>query len=321
MATASIENHLTFWKSVAESLSANKALLTALREARSALSGTPFDEAIDALIQAVTAGESLWKAMGRQAELFPPAIQAMARAGEAGGVLDVIAKRVGKCVEEGTFAIPGSTRPKPPDAVRFWRALGWLLASGVPIVEAFEIEQGELTDENWRTAVLSLENAVRGGETLAGAMRAMPDLFPNEVTAAVDLGERTGDVDVQALRIADALQKDDMSTLKPDPAALEAAIRKARAESEPHRFLNGIFLLAMQRRASDIHLDPLPDGRGRVRLRVDGVLHDTDRVPHDLFPAVAARIKTMANLEHNEHQRPQLGRIQLDLAGKACDVA
>jgi type II secretory ATPase GspE/PulE/Tfp pilus assembly ATPase PilB-like protein len=320
MASASIKNHLAFWKSMAESLGARNAPLKALRNARSALSGTPFDEAIDALIQAVTAGESLWKAMGRQPRLFPLAIQAMTHAGEAGGVLDVIAKRIGKCLEEGTFSVPGDRLPGPPDAVRFWRAIGWLLASGVPVIESLEIVRRELTDEKWRAAALSFQNAARGGQTLASAMRDRPDLFPNELTAAVDFGEATGDLDVQALRIADALQKGDLNTLTPDPAALAAAVQRAQEESAPRKRLNDILLLASQRRASDIHLDPVSDGGGRVRLRIDGVLHDIDAVPRGLFAAVLARVKIVANLDHNEHQRPQLGRIQLDLAGEACEV-
>lgn len=319
MSPASIEHHLTFWKNMADGLGGGKPLLTALRETRSALAGSPLGEAMDSLIRALTSGETLWKAMSRQPDFFSPAMQTMTRAGEVGGVLDVIARRVGKCLEEGTFSAPGNPLPQPPDAVRFWRTFGWLLASGVPIIETFEIVRGELTDETWRAAARSLQSAVLAGKSLAEAMRAAPDVFPTEVTTAVELGETTRDLDVQALRIADALQKGDLAMLPPDSAAVKAAIQKAREETEPYRIVNQTLLRAMRDHASDIHLDPLANDSGRVRLRVDGVLHDADPVSAGLFPAIVARIKIMANLDHNEHQRPQLGRIQLVIAGKEYD--
>jgi len=65
---------------------------------------------------------------------------------------------------------------------------------------------------------------------------------------------------------------------------------------------------ALRNRASDIHLEPMPDGL-RVRYRIDGVLRDITTMPADLSRKVIVALKVMSKMDISESRRPQDGRI------------
>jgi general secretion pathway protein E len=71
------------------------------------------------------------------------------------------------------------------------------------------------------------------------------------------------------------------------------------------------------RRVSDIHIEPYETGLV-VRMRVDGVLRETLRMPPHVAPVVVSRIKVMARLDIAERRVPQDGRIGLTLGRKAA---
>jgi len=66
---------------------------------------------------------------------------------------------------------------------------------------------------------------------------------------------------------------------------------------------------AVQQRASDIHIEPYRGG-ARVRLRVDGVLREAERLPADLHRRLVSRLKLIAELDIAERRRPQDGRAR-----------
>lgn len=68
-------------------------------------------------------------------------------------------------------------------------------------------------------------------------------------------------------------------------------------------------------RASDIHIDPIPTAV-RVRLRIDGVLHDRFSFPKEIHAEVIARIKVLAGLRSDEHFATQDGRFRFEGEGK-----
>jgi type II secretory ATPase GspE/PulE/Tfp pilus assembly ATPase PilB-like protein len=65
---------------------------------------------------------------------------------------------------------------------------------------------------------------------------------------------------------------------------------------------------ALRNRASDIHLEPTPEGL-RVRYRIDGVLRDITRLPLDVSRKVIVALKVMSNMDIAESRCPQDGRI------------
>lgn len=66
---------------------------------------------------------------------------------------------------------------------------------------------------------------------------------------------------------------------------------------------------AFDNRASDIHIEPKRD-ISKLRLRIDGILHDIGEIPSGVHPAFIARIKILARMDIAEKRRPQDGRIK-----------
>ncbi|MBE9129243.1 MULTISPECIES: GspE/PulE family protein [unclassified Coleofasciculus] len=65
---------------------------------------------------------------------------------------------------------------------------------------------------------------------------------------------------------------------------------------------------ALRNRASDIHLEPTPEGL-RVRYRIDGILRDITTLPPDISRPCVVALKVMSNMDIAESRRPQDGRI------------
>jgi general secretion pathway protein E len=85
------------------------------------------------------------------------------------------------------------------------------------------------------------------------------------------------------------------------------------------RLINGIIADAARNGVSDIHIEPYESGLV-VRMRIDGVLRETLRMPPHVAPVVVSRVKVMARLDIAERRVPQDGRMGLTLGGKLLDV-
>ena len=96
-------------------------------------------------------------------------------------------------------------------------------------------------------------------------------------------------------------------------------LKDLASEAPVIRLVNLVINHALERRASDIHIEPF-ENRLIVRYRVDGVLHETESPPRRLSAAVISRIKIMANLDIAERRLPQDGRIKLRIQGKEIDL-
>jgi type IV pilus assembly protein PilB len=87
------------------------------------------------------------------------------------------------------------------------------------------------------------------------------------------------------------------------------------------RLVNSVIFQAAEDGASDIHFEPQEDSLA-VRLRIDGVLHEVQRIPKRLSAGVTTRLKVLAKLDIAERRRPQDGRISLNAqqAGRLLDI-
>jgi len=87
------------------------------------------------------------------------------------------------------------------------------------------------------------------------------------------------------------------------------------------KFVNQIVWEAHQRRATDIHVEPMEKDL-RIRYRIDGVLHQTP-VPAALKQfqsAIISRIKVMAHLDIAEKRLPQDGKISVRIKDEEIDI-
>jgi general secretion pathway protein E len=103
-----------------------------------------------------------------------------------------------------------------------------------------------------------------------------------------------------------------------DAAQIEH-LRDMASEAPVIRLVNNMISLAIERRSSDIHLEPF-EKDFQIRYRVDGVLHLQDPPPRELRAAVISRIKLMAKLNIAERRLPQDGRIRIKVMGHEVDL-
>ncbi|MFV3316215.1 GspE/PulE family protein [Pseudomonas sp. NY15374] len=73
---------------------------------------------------------------------------------------------------------------------------------------------------------------------------------------------------------------------------------------------------AIEQRASDIHLEPHHD-EGRLRYRIDGLLHTVYQFPAGVVLALVSRLKHLGRMDVAEKRRPQDGRLKSRLPGSA----
>ena len=126
------------------------------------------------------------------------------------------------------------------------------------------------------------------------------DTSLQDLTAGEDFG------DLEGLEVGEDRREEEVASAEVDDAPVV-------------KFVNKTMLDAIRRGASDIHFEPY-EKYYRVRLRMDGVLHETSKPPIALAGKIAARIKVMARLDVSERRVPQDGRIKLKLSrNKAID--
>jgi general secretion pathway protein E len=107
-----------------------------------------------------------------------------------------------------------------------------------------------------------------------------------------------------------------------DQAALNEGdverLRDSAREAPVIRFVSNVISEAVRLRASDIHIEPLAD-RVQIRLRIDGMLLQSQTLPKQMSAGVISRIKILARLNIAERRLPQDGRIALPVEGRMVD--
>src|SRR3954469_10788248 len=105
-----------------------------------------------------------------------------------------------------------------------------------------------------------------------------------------------------------------------DGADDQLTVDKLTADSSPViRLVDTTIYSAIQRRASDIHIETQDDAV-HVKYRIDGVLQPAMRSLQKQFhSSIISRIKVMAELDIAEKRVPQDGRFKLRVPGKTID--
>jgi len=88
-----------------------------------------------------------------------------------------------------------------------------------------------------------------------------------------------------------------------------ASLEKQGGEAPIIKLVNALMLSAIQKGASDIHIEPYEKDM-RVRFRIDGQLHSVMTPAIKFRDPIVSRVKIMARLDIAEKRLPQDGRIK-----------
>ncbi len=104
-----------------------------------------------------------------------------------------------------------------------------------------------------------------------------------------------------------------------ETAAELEQLRDMASEAPVIRLVNAMIAQAVEKRASDIHIEPF-EKEVKVRFRIDGVLQEQEPPPRELKAAVISRLKLMAKMNIAERRLPQDGRIKMKTLGREVDL-
>ena len=99
------------------------------------------------------------------------------------------------------------------------------------------------------------------------------------------------------------------------------AVQTSAKDSTPsvEALVNRFLERAILDRGSDIHIDPSEE-KVRVRVRIDGILHELYAYPPDLHLSVISRIKVLSNLDISEKRHPQDGGFRYHHKDNPVDI-
>src|SRR3712207_4171483 len=114
----------------------------------------------------------------------------------------------------------------------------------------------------------------------------------------------------KALEETAAIVDDDVEVLDELEQIDVASLERQSGEAPVIRLVNLMLMSAIQKGASDIHIEPY-EKEFRVRFRIDGILYNVMAPPMKFRDAITSRIKIMSKLDIAEKRLPQDGRIKL----------
>ena len=142
---------------------------------------------------------------------------------------------------------------------------------------------------------------------MVGARSAIEGMLKKSESSQRVLDEATEEFQIQVL-------KDD------DLGDENLTVERLTSDSSPIiRLVDSTIYTAIQRRASDIHIETQDDAV-YVKYRIDGVLQSAMRpIAKRFHSSILSRIKVMAELDIAEKRVPQDGRFRLRVPGKTID--
>ncbi|GAC1388849.1 MAG: GspE/PulE family protein [Vulcanimicrobiaceae bacterium] len=146
---------------------------------------------------------------------------------------------------------------------------------------------------------------------------AIPDLDADDVIDRVRLA--TG-MQVQAVAAPREEIRAQLHLFYPAGPVEAARVSRARDDEAPAIvMLNHIHDHAVLAHASDLHIEPTRTG-GRVRKRIDGILHEMHELRPELFAQILSRIKLLAGMDIADKRQPQDGRYSIEAHGRTIDA-
>ncbi len=113
--------------------------------------------------------------------------------------------------------------------------------------------------------------------------------------------------------LEDVAIEDDVEVLEELEQIDVASLEKQSGEAPVIRLVNLMLMSAIQKAASDIHIEPY-EKEFRIRFRIDGILYNVMAPPMKFRDAITSRVKIMSKLDIAEKRLPQDGRIKIRFA-------
>ena len=155
---------------------------------------------------------------------------------------------------------------------------------------------------------------------------------PNDVVTRDNLSVRTGGMEIVPLISTDSELNAAINTIANNASNIDtydeeeaqeeeySALDELAADEKPAvQLVNQVITNAVKSGASDIHFEPM-EKTMRVRLRIDGVLHEVLQQPIKLHNSVASRIKVIGGMDIAERRIPQDGRTTVKVDDRTFDI-
>ena len=141
-----------------------------------------------------------------------------------------------------------------------------------------------------------------------------PEPQPKRETASQSVSQETGKTEEPSKPVSVFRGPEKQAVEK-----LVALAAKKHAEDAVVDLFTTLAQYAYGLRASDIHLEPW-EAHAKVRLRIDGILHDDFEIPMDIHIQLIARLKILTAMRTDEHHAPQDGRFKFEAGEESVDV-
>ncbi len=135
------------------------------------------------------------------------------------------------------------------------------------------------------------------------------------VAAADDIDALIGRMNTLETAVSEAVSEEE--DLEGEAEVTE--LHESAGDAPVIKLVYSVIAQAVGEGASDIHFEP-DEGEMRVRFRVDGVLHETARVPKRMISGVISRVKLMADMDIAEKRVPQDGRVSVNVDERKVDL-
>src|SRR3954466_6337419 len=145
-----------------------------------------------------------------------------------------------------------------------------------------------------------------------GAKQNVPSKAATQATPSVASGPSALDMATKGLEEMQALADagGDVEVLEELQEISADALAKQGEEAPVVRLVNVVLMSAIQKGASDIHIEPY-EKELRIRYRIDGILYNIMQPPMKFRDAISSRLKIMSKLDIAEKRLPQDGRIKI----------
>ena len=229
----------------------------------------------------------------------------------------IATSRVTQFVDLSRLSIPPELiKLVPPDVARKYRAIPVRKMRDkftFAVVDPSEASLIHLTDDLFRGRPGTADFVVSCDTMIVNALE---NYYQVKVVSTLDSTMS----DVGGIKTVDGVEGPAIEDVEVMPESVDTDPDQVADEAPVKRLVNSILFDAIERHVSDIHLDPVEDGL-IVRYRIDGVLQDMSKVPHNFKKPVIAVLKVMTKqMKIEEKRRPQDAKIKVKIGERTVDL-